>query len=313
MTVRELERIATQTVLGVRFWDAAQDSANVAGLDVRAWLLNADRSRPVGRVVPGRPTPNGTYGFFGLYPAAERLPAVTPPEGQLWQTVPPARRAVVEVRDPLERYLSVAFQVEVPVRGPFRGEGAWLARPLLLPPPTAGAARGVQLWTAAGYPPPPGLTVLRAQVVVGSADPAPPAAYARVEVRRLDGDGNQILHAVGLTDAQGRLTLPLSYPPVAEPPVGTPYAPLSEQAFPLRVRAFSRETAAPRLPGSTLPNLEALLGQDAYRIARQHAGPELILVQSLAAELRYGPPLVLRTATSNPERPESVLRIAPEA
>jgi hypothetical protein len=155
--------------------------------------------------------------------------------------------------------------------------------------------------------------VLRAQVVVGSADPAPPAAYARVEVRRLDGDGNQILHAVGLTDAQGRLTLPLSYPPVAEPPVGTPYAPLSEQAFPLRVRAFSRETAAPRLPGSTLPNLEALLGQDAYRIARQHAGPELILVQSLAAELRYGPPLVLRTATSNPERPESVLRIAPEA
>jgi hypothetical protein len=36
MTVRELERIPTQTVLGVRFWDAARDSVNVEGLDVRA-------------------------------------------------------------------------------------------------------------------------------------------------------------------------------------------------------------------------------------------------------------------------------------
>jgi hypothetical protein len=84
MTVRELERISTQTVLGVRFWDAARDSVNVEGLDVRAWLLSADLSRPAGRVVDGQLTPNGVYGFFGLYPAGERLPASTPSEQLLW-------------------------------------------------------------------------------------------------------------------------------------------------------------------------------------------------------------------------------------
>lgn len=338
MTIRELERISTQTVLGVRFWDAARDTVVVDGLDVRAWLLSANR--PVGRVVRGRPTANGVYAFFGLYRSAENLPASTPPGEQLWEQVPDARRAVVEVRDPLGRYLSVAFQVQVPFRGAFRGEGTWLAQPLLLPPPPAGQARGVQLWPAAGYAIPPGLTVLRALVVVGSDDDPPPASYALAEVLRLDADDNPVTHAFGLTDEHGRLTVPLRYPPIPDPPIPDPpevdpdnpdlpdpegsedvvYPTLSEQGFRLFVRFTSRPDPLPEppteppwtLPGSSLPNLEALFDQAVYHVARQHDGGELILVDELSATLRYGPPLILRTATPEPDRPEAVLRIAPE-
>jgi hypothetical protein len=244
------------------------------------------------------------------------------------------------VRDPLGRYLSVAFQVLVPFRGAFRGEGDWLAQPLLLPPPQAGQARGVQLWPAAGYAVPPGLTVLRALVVVGSDDDPPPARFALAEVLRRDDDDNLVPHAFGLTDERGRLTVPLRYPPIPDPPIPDPpdvdpddpdlpppdgsqdvvYPTLDEQRFQLLVRFTSRPDPPPdppvglpeTLPGSSLPNLEALFDQAVYHVARQHDGPELILVDELPATLRYGPPLVLRTGTPDTDRPEAVLRIAPE-
>ena len=62
----QMERLATQTLLGIRFWDPATATSVSNGLYVTAQMLNADRSQRVGRQVTARPTQNGIYAFFGL-------------------------------------------------------------------------------------------------------------------------------------------------------------------------------------------------------------------------------------------------------
>lgn len=307
MSVRVIETVVSQTLLGLRFWDRLREAPVADGLLVRAQRLSADRARRVGRAVTARPTRSGVYACFGLSPH-ERATEDT----WLWEQVPPARRAVIEVSDAFERYLPVMFEVALPQRGPFRGTGAWLSRPLMLPAPAAEGPQGIQLWPSPTYTVPAGYARITGQLVVGDAARPAPLAHAVVRVQRRAG-GGFVDHGFGLSGADGQFVVPLRYPPIPDPPVVTdPYPPLHEQRFDLRIQVLRTTGELPTLPESSLPNLEAILGQDQAQIAlRRNNDATLDLADQLDTQLQYGLALVVRTATEDPERPEPWLRIVP--
>ncbi len=307
--IRHPERLPTQTLLGIRFWDPATNGPDLGGLAVTGQLLSVDGTRRVGRAVRAQRTRGGVYAFFGLFSTGERVAA----DETLWETVPSERRVVVDVQDPLGRYLPLAFQVVTPYRRPFRGEGSWLAHPLMLPVPVAGAGQGVYLWSAPARTIPAGLTAIYGQLVMGGGNNPAPAAYAVVEVSRPQ-NGGLTPHAYGITDAAGRLTLPLPYPRAPEPPHNDPYPPLGEQTFALTLRVYSQPGTLQPPPGSDVPDLAAILGQAQAHVALQydpHHVPALIMVPHLEISLQFGVPFILRTAGPDGEPPEPFLRIQP--
>lgn len=255
MNLRQMERVVRPIALGIQFWDMAADVGVTAGLYVTAQLLSAAPAGVrVGRLGVGRPNQSGVYTFLGLHPG-ERVASDIDSLAPL--------RAVVDVEDTLSRFLPVSFEAEIPVRGPFRGRGAWLDRPLMLPEPAIGQERGVGLWSAPQRPTPAGLTTLYASVVTGdaAADP-PPAPFALVKVF----DVQRRLHAVGLTDERGVVTLPFAFPRFPPLPPSGIHPALGELVFDLTIRVAYSATQA-RLPGSRLPNLAELLGKPAARLA----------------------------------------------
>jgi hypothetical protein len=299
MTLRVLETVYALAALGIRFYDPATGTAVSEGLRVSAQMLNTGRTQRVGKVRAGIRSGAGVYVLNGIYPTAERQ--------ERFDAVP-ARRAVVDVEDTRGRFLPVSFEVSVPLFGAFRGVGAWLTRPLLLPVPPAGDEEGVYLWSQPSRPIPASLNAVYAQVVIGSGDNPPPAPYALVHILTTT---NQF-YAAGFTDARGSLMIPVPYPALTEPDLGDPLPSLMAQQFALRVRVFyqSDPDLRPALPGSRVPDLAALLGQPQVQIARRrNADDTLVTANALNFNLLFEQPTVLRTLRGPDGEP--FLRIQP--
>jgi hypothetical protein len=313
MTLFPLVRQRTHTLLGIRFWDQVTQQPVTEGLIVTAQRLSSDRTQRLGRPVTGQATPSGAIAFFGLSPA-ERSRETDP---QLWDAPPASELVVVDVTDGRSQFLPLSFVAQLPFRGVFRGQGDWLSTDLLRPEPLPNEALGVQLWSAPARLAPPGRAIVRAQLVVGET--TAPAAYALLRVQTFPPDIDSTFDTFGMADDQGRVVLPISYPRVPEPPsAAIPYPPLEKQTFPLQITVQYRSDSftSHRLPGSPVPNLEALLTQPAANIGdRWSPGPPRSLRSrpELSVDLRFGQPLILRTALdpeANAEQ-ESVLRILP--
>lgn len=112
VALRPLEEVRIVTVLGIRFWDAARDSQVSDGLVVSARAEGTTAPR-----VTAFRTLSGVYAFQGLpglhdleYPPPGATPAASPPL---------TARLIVEVEDTEDRFVPVAFAVEVPL--PYRG------------------------------------------------------------------------------------------------------------------------------------------------------------------------------------------------
>ena len=311
MKLIALERSQARTLLGVRFWDRLTNDIVADGLRVTAQRLTADRTQRLGQPVTGQMTPSSAIAFFGL--SEYEKPAEDAPE--LWDTLPPEQWVVIDMVDRRSRFLPLSFLVRSPLRGVFKGQGDWLGTDLLRPEPDPDQALGVQLWSNATRPLPPGRAMIRAHLVVGET--LAPAAYALVRVQAVNPPpGSPSFDHYGLADEQGGLALPIPYPSVPEPATaGTPYPPLSQQVFPLAitVRYSPRQSS---LPGSSVPDLAALLEQPDAAISLVWTADDPPVLQtepSLMTELRFGEPLILRTALG-PEADaelESVLRIVP--
>jgi hypothetical protein len=303
-----LERQQTRTLLGVRFWDRLTQDIVAEGLQVTAQRLSADRTQRLGKPVTGRMTPSGAIAFFGL--TDSETPAAGTPE--LWDTLPPEQLVVIDMVDRRSRYLPVSLVARSPWRGVFKGQGEWLSTPLWQPDLDPDQGLGIQLWSSPMRPVPPGQAMIRAQLVLGEG--STPAAYALVRVQSADSPPDATFDHYGLADAQGIVALPVPYPAVPEPATAeTPYPPLSQQAFPLAITVRYHPSPA-RLPGSPVPDLEALLTQPAAAIGAVWTTDDPPALQSqatLTRQLRFGEPLILRTAQGpGPDaEPESVLRI----
>ncbi|HLV35075.1 MAG TPA: hypothetical protein VKY59_08185 [Spirillospora sp.] len=328
MKLIPMERITIQTLLGIRFWDRLLERPVTDGLYVRAQRISDDLTQRLGRVVIGQATGGGVIAFSGLHPA-ERVSS--DPADQMWENPPAPRFVVVDVVDRRERYLPLSFVVRIPLdeRGPFRGRGNWLDEPLIFPPVPDGEEPGVYLWSAPGRPALDGRAMIYAQIVVGDGEEPEPAPYALVTVTavisappaRGRGRGRNAaaapgpLRYAGIADENGILTLPLPYPPVAEPE-GDHYLPLREQAFGLNVTVHYQPDQQTKLPGSDVPNLAALLTQAQAQIGTHwntDDPPALQTDLTLEKSLRFGQPLILRTAfgSADADETESFLRIVP--
>lgn len=310
MELLKLETLASQSLLGIRFWDRLAGSSIAAGLQVTAQRLSDDLARRVGRPTTGRPTPAGVFVFFGL--AAEEKVGPDPRE-QIWATTPPSHHVVVDVEDSLGRYLPMSFVARFPFRGMFKGVGDWLNSPLIRPIPNKGDEMGVYLWPASRRPVPLGCAIIYAHLVVGDGHNPPPAAYALVKVTQPGSQPTKPFTYFGMADAEGKLSLPLPYPPVIASASGS-YPSLKEQTFAVRIMIQYKSDDQATLPGSSIPNLKTLLDQALARIGTHWSTdtpPKLKTGQTLDLKLKYGRPLILSTAIGslNADKKESVLRI----
>lgn len=275
VALRPLEEVRIVTVLGIRFWDAARDSQVSDGLVVSARAEGTTAPR-----VTAFRTLSGVYAFQGLpglhdleYPPPGATPAASPPL---------TARLIVEVEDTEDRFVPVAFAVEVPL--PYRGV---LTTAVGGSPPAADVP-GFYLFSAPSRPAPLGLAVVRAELV--DAVSGAPAAHAVLEVERPDGE-----LAYGLAGAQGRVVAFMPYPMVittlgASPPA--PPVPLAGQRWPLVVRVRYAPARLVHPAGSTVPELGSVFHQAPAVLAVGAAGSG---VPEHTVELAFGRELVLRS------------------
>ena len=267
--------------LGIRFWDAATDSQVHDGLAVRAWPADSPEL-----VAEAFLTRSDIYAFRDLPGLAD--PAEHPGD-------PPRRRAfVVEVRDPLDRYVPTARLIELPLAGRGIYPAADSQDSAEAPP------AGFYLFSASTRSVPAGLAVIRGELA--AADSGNAAASAGVLIRT----GSTTWH--GVCDAGGRLAVLAPYPPAPDPADSSPalLAPVNSQQWPLEVRVrYSPASAAP-LPGASVPDTRDIFAQgDGRLFARREdlspPSPRAVL----SATLAYGQECILRTEGT------STLRIAP--
>jgi hypothetical protein len=313
MILRPREVASAHTALGLQFADVATNAPVTGGLRVTAQLLD-NASRRAGRLRTARANPAGIYAFFGLHPEEQT-------EWEFGTFLQRRRRAVIDVEDPARRFLPTSFVVPLPQRGPFRGVdddglepvGGQPPQSLAVALPRGSQLQGVALFSAPGRPLLAGLTALRAQLVVGGAADPPPAPFAVVRIFTRDEDGDEQLHAIGMADERGVVTLPLRYPRINPDDDPDPPPSLGRRTFDLAVRVAFDAAARDPLPGSTAPDLGKLLGQAERRvaIARDAATEALTLRDGLPVVLRYGEEAVLRTGITGTGEFEGVLRLAP--
>jgi hypothetical protein len=241
-------------------------------------LVDAATGEPVSSGLEVTMRPAGSEGVRAVRAAANRvgvfvavdLPGLRPAElgsgdEEYWATVE-RRTFAVTVCDPLGRFLPVSFEAELPARGP-------------------AVPGGLELYSAPSRPVPAGHATLRAQLWDAQRDAA--AAWALLEVAP---PGLRV--ARGLADALGRATVLFPYPePMAipaSPPADTPRRPLSEERWPVPVRAFYAAVD----PTVTVPDLATVLAQPPATLLAS-ASPPAPLTE---ITLEYGRELVLRTS-----------------
>lgn len=282
--VRVLERLARNAALGVRFWDTAHGSTAIDGLLVEVFA----RANPAARTI-AKPSPGGVYVAHALrglrdFEFDDAEPAV------LWATATSPYR--VEVRDPHGRFLPIAFDADLPARGPFTWTAPWLSppRPIVLPvapgsPPQLMLER-VPLFSAPSRPVPDPLAVLYAQLRQAGTDRE--AAWWLLGVS-IDG----VARGLGLADERGRVTVMFPYP---EPPrMSLASPPESRNDFTWQV-----ELAAYATPGSPPPPTPAIpdLGDVFAALATPRNVIESTVSPPPPLRLTYRQALVARTGAA---------------
>jgi hypothetical protein len=269
MIASDLQIIDRPTItapLGLRFWDTVLDTPVGAGLDVVVF--------PPAN--PGLQT-SGTSNTTGIY-VFHHLPGLRSFErgagdAAFWASLPPPKSFVVQVQDPSGRFLPCQFEVEVPLVG---------IAPFVCGSPLQLAS--VPLFSAPTRQPPPGMAVVRAELLDTSS--GRPAAFALLELRL-----STTLAARGAADAQGRIVLFLAYPEPTGFAAGSPMSgggrALTDQMWTLDLTAaYSPSASAQIFPDqcATLNQAPALLWSDAAQTR-----------QFTQAPLRFGQELILRS------------------
>lgn len=274
--LRALDVVRRASPLGVRFFDALEGRYVSDGLSVTA--------HPAGQ--PGRSTRSvsnrsAVHTFHDL----PGLASVELPELASTSASVPRVAYRVEVVDDGRRYLPFSFEVTLPHHGLFELEcvpagASWSE------PPSVGAGAGVTLFSAPTREPPASFARVRAELW----DPirATPASWALVEARAGHGPVQR-----GMSDADGRVVLFLSYPePVDVLPGTAPSAfplalPLMEQTWSLELRVYyAPEQATPRIPDLCSKLAQPLAAAWANASRSEPLGP---------LELKFGRELTVRT------------------
>jgi hypothetical protein len=264
----QLEVAKVFTLLGIRFWDLAQDALVRDGLVVKAWPETAPALKTT-----ACQTPAGIYAFHdipGFYELEHPSEGVNP-----WDVTP--TRFVVETIDPELRYLPLVFSVEVPFKGVF--PTAAMTSPHLRSP------SGCYLFSAATRRVPPGLASIRASLLDLAS--GQPAANAIVEIQ-VDGQT-----WCGISDDRGGVAIFLPYPEFVDPTsLSSPLEPV-QQVWDVRARVRYDPDGLLRPAGSDTPTILSIFSQESGFVWPDDGGPS---GTEVLFQLVYGEPLVIRTA-----------------
>ena len=277
-----IEELSTVTPLGLRFWDAVTDDQIRGGLQVRAWPLPSGRP-----VVEAFRTVSDIYAFPRL-PGLRNIeqPPLTPPAS------PPTRRTfVIEVRDLERRFVPIAFQVDLPL--PQRGV---YQPPLLGSPGTA--APGFYLFSAITRQQPPGVAVVRGELV--SSTTALPVPWALVRVT-IAGQGDRW----GLADDRGRFAVQFPLPLLApgfgplfaspDGPASPPGPPVGDRSWDVTLDVFTQPSRLAPLAGTDLPDLAQIFQQAAADVLLAGGSPP-VAAATWAGTLPFSGELFAATA-----------------
>lgn len=304
--ILKLDRLTLVAPLGLRFCDQMSGTFVGDGLDVQVYPSGNPFSK-----VPAVPNRSGIY----VLHHAPGLRELEHGEGDLnyWQAPPPTKDFVIEVNDQQRRFQPFQFTASLPAQGVYK----WVS-PVVDSPPNP--SESVPLFSAPARSVPSGMAAVRADLWDATNDA--PASWAVIEASLDDR-----VIARGIADEQGRIALMFPYPaprpfsmisPPASPlgsPPGPSSLPLTEQVWPIRLRALytaARPALSPPAPFETSPPLPELR----FTLAQPEASiwSDADLTEPLLeASLRYGHELVLQSqATSPPSQArQSVLFITP--
>ncbi len=267
--IRVLETIGRVSPLGCRFYDAVEDRITHEGLQVTAYLLSAPERRRSAVV-----TRSGAFGF-------RQIPCITALEFGMgdedyWGSLPPPKKAAVEVIDLQGQFQPFWFEVDVPMKGlvvSICGETS--------SPPESSV--GIPLYSAPTRPVKEGIAVLRAQLWDAIEDV--PASWAYMEVWN-----GTTLHGRGMADREGRLAIFFPYPDLDRLASGSP--PLVDQPLHGNVWSLELRSHYKRLdPIPDIPNICEVLAQPT---AQLWSGDSPLLPLT-AVQLEYGRELIVKS------------------
>ncbi|MGA7733213.1 MAG: hypothetical protein WCD37_18285 [Chloroflexia bacterium] len=198
---------------------------------------------------------------------------------------PSLTRFVIDVRDRLQRFLPVTFQVDLPYRG------VYPTQPVGSPP--GEPLPGFFLFSAPTRQALSNLAVVRVQVVerLGPSQ-FRPARFAVLELQILGRPS-----VMGIADENGSVAVYFPYPPFATivgpaSPPGPPETRLQSWDVTVLVRYRLASQERPD-DSASLPDLGAILTQPLADIWEIQSGPPQA---QLTSKLVFGQPLVLQTA-----------------
>ncbi|HUL57817.1 MAG TPA: hypothetical protein VLU43_01000 [Anaeromyxobacteraceae bacterium] len=281
MSVRVLEELEVFTPLGIRFWDPVLERSVVDGLVVEA-------TPPRGPRAPATALrTRADVWVFRWLPGMRAVEHVLP-DPDFSDASPPRRRPfVVAVSDTLERFLPVAFEVQLPL--PYRG--VFLAGGADGSPPQPVA--GVPLFSAPTRRADERLTAVRG--TLQDADSGAPASWALV---RVDAPHGRTFH--GMADAGGRFAVVFPPPPLVEGFGGSPAGlgdgvPLGERGWDVSVQVQYEPGRLTSLPRADVPEYRSILDQRAGSLWAEPSSAGGSPGDSLALHLDFGEELILRT------------------
>jgi hypothetical protein len=262
-----LERLVLPSSGGILFWDPPTRQPVSSGLVV------THRPEPGDAVVTAVRNRLGVHVLHGIPGAASG----------------PARRYRIEMTDQEDRFLPLAFDVELPAARPGRAGPVCAAT---ASPPGPGQPV-VPVFSGPARPLPAGLAVLRAQVCTTTGEPA---SWALL---RVSAQGREL--GAGVADPGGLATVIFPGPepafPSLSPPGAGPHG-LPDQTWDLGLEVCFGDR--PVAGATAIPDLCDLLAQPPATALADQSGAPLSTVR-----LRYGRELVVRTS------PGSTLLVVP--
>lgn len=273
-----VDNIVTVTPFGIRFWDPVMDNQIRDGLKVT--VRREITKRPI---VTAYRTRSDVYTFHHI-PGMRDIESGTAPIDIA--SPPNQRNYIVEIRDPLFRYVDVGLVVKLPLLY----KGVYLANNGTSPPHSS--PKGILLYSAPTRQTANLTTAVRGELKCTVTDG--PAAYAVIKVTTHEGK-----HWYGIANEEGMFIVLMPYPVLVESITGSPpptsHKQMYEQLWDLQIEVFYQPEAQVDLPESDLKDYRSILNQAQaliWRVSIEDGGTP---TTSINVEHSFGKDSVLKT------------------
>lgn len=272
------ERFSRFTPLGIRFWDPVADRPIIDGLRVTA--------RPSGGVAKkshSARTRSSVHTFSNLPGLYDVETGIVTPEEAIAEGK--QQQFLIEIEDRLDRYLSVAFLIALPLpyRGLFLSDGSGS--------PAENSPKGFYLYSSANRRLAGNYAQVRGQLqnqLTGL-----PAAHALIRVMTESGES-----WFGLADADGHFVVAMPLLDFSTSTGGSPATaqiPLHEQTWNIDLEVAYSPTTLALLPETDIPNYTSILNQSTASIFPSDPEVPASAVTRISLLLEFNRPIVIRT------------------